>query len=46
MVKDHRTGIETGNVQSVMDGQLDRFIEGFLLKKGGFNNGKSDPVSK
>lgn len=30
MVKDHRTGIETGNVQSVMDGALDEFIYGYL----------------
>ena len=26
MVKDHRTGEETGNVQSVMDGNLDAFM--------------------
>ncbi len=30
MVKDHRTSVETGNVQSVMDGDLDRFVEGYL----------------
>ena len=30
MVKDHRTGLETGNVQAVLDGSLDTFIEGFL----------------
>lgn len=30
MVKDHRTNVETGNVQAVMDGDLDRFIEAFL----------------
>ena len=30
MVKDHRTDIETSNVQAVMDGDLDQFIEGFL----------------
>ena len=33
MVKDHRTGFEIGNVQSVMDGGLDGFIKAFLLKK-------------
>lgn len=34
MVKDHRTEIETGDVDAVMDGELDQFIEGFLkLKK-------------
>lgn len=30
MIKDHRTGVETGNVQAVMDGRLDDFLEGFL----------------
>ena len=30
MVKDHRTGVEVGNIQSVMDGDLDVFIEAFL----------------
>ena len=28
MVKDLRTGVETGNTQSVLDGDLDRFLEG------------------
>jgi peptide chain release factor 2 len=31
MVKDHRTGAETGNVPSVLDGNIDFFIEGYLL---------------
>lgn len=30
MVKDHRTEAETGNVQAVMDGELDLFIEAYL----------------
>ena len=30
MVKDHRTGVETGNVDSVMDGKIDVFINGYL----------------
>lgn len=30
MVKDHRTGVETGNIQGVMDGDLDSFIQGYL----------------
>ncbi len=30
MVKDHRTGTEVGNVASVMDGEIDRFIESYL----------------
>lgn len=33
MVKDHRTNVETGNVQAVMDGNLDQFMEGFLKKE-------------
>ena len=32
MVKDHRTGVEVGNVQGVMDGDLDPFIYGYLRK--------------
>lgn len=30
MVKDHRTGFEIGNVDAVMDGDLDGFIEAYL----------------
>ena len=30
MIKDHRTGVETSNIQAVMDGDLDPFIEGKL----------------
>ena len=30
MVKDHRTGYETGNVNAVMDGDLDGFINAYL----------------
>jgi peptide chain release factor 2 len=30
MVKDHRTDYQTGNVQAVMDGEIDLFIESFL----------------
>ena len=33
MVKDHRTGVETGNVQAVMDGDLDDFVNGYLTSK-------------
>ena len=32
MVKDHRTGEETSDVQGVMDGDLNKFIKAFLLK--------------
>ena len=30
MVKDHRTNVEVGNVDAVMDGDLDDFIFGYL----------------
>lgn len=30
MVKDHRTGYETGNAQAVLDGRLDDFMEAYL----------------
>jgi peptide chain release factor 2 len=30
MVKDHRTNYETGNVQAVLDGRLDEFMEAYL----------------
>jgi peptide chain release factor 2 len=33
LVKDHRSNVEVGNVNAVMDGDLDPFIEGFLKLK-------------
>lgn len=33
LVKDLRTGYETGNIQAVMDGDIDQFIESFLKYK-------------
>ncbi len=35
MVKDLRTGYETGNVQAVLDGDLNGFIRSYLLEFGG-----------
>ncbi len=42
LVKDHRTNVETSNVQAVMDGDLDPFIEAFLMKKGGASSRTAD----
>ena len=44
MVKDHRTGYETGNVNAVMDGDLDGFIHAYLkaLSQGTLGNYGTD----
>lgn len=34
MIKDHRTGFETGNVEPVLDGALGEFIRSYLLHAG------------
>jgi peptide chain release factor 2 len=34
MVKDHRTGVETGDTDAVMDGDIDRFINAYLSQEG------------
>jgi peptide chain release factor 2 len=34
LVKDHRTGVEMGNVEAVMDGEIDPFIKAYLLGGG------------
>ena len=34
LVKDHRTNYEEGNIQSVMDGEIDNFIKSYLNKEG------------
>ncbi len=39
MVKDHRTGYQTGNITAVMDGDLDRFIEMYLRWEAGMIGG-------
>jgi peptide chain release factor 2 len=35
LVKDLRTGYETGNAQAVLDGELDEFIKSYLMEFGG-----------
>jgi hypothetical protein len=42
MVKDHRTGVETGNVQAVLDGDLDQFIAAELRRRAAARSGGSD----
>ena len=35
MVKDHRTGVEVGNAQGVLEGDLDEFVRAELLRRAG-----------
>jgi peptide chain release factor 2 len=35
LIKDHRTGFETGNIDPVLDGALDGFIEAYLQMRSG-----------
>ncbi len=39
MVKDHRTNVEIGNAQGVLDGDLDEFVRAELLRRAGAANG-------
>jgi peptide chain release factor 2 len=39
MVKDHRTGVEVGDAQRVLDGDLDAFVRAELLRRAGMGNG-------
>ncbi|MCX7958957.1 MAG: peptide chain release factor 2 [Deltaproteobacteria bacterium] len=38
LVKDHRTGYETGNADAVLDGNIDEFIKQYLLMSAKENN--------
>ncbi len=42
MVKDHRTGVEAGNAQGVLDGDLDEFVRAELLRRSGGGGGSTD----
>ncbi|HSE92629.1 MAG TPA: peptide chain release factor 2 [Methylomirabilota bacterium] len=35
LVKDHRTGVEVGNVEGVMDGDIDAFVKAYLMQGRG-----------
>jgi peptide chain release factor 2 len=39
MVKDHRTAVETGNVQAVLDGDLDQFVAAELRRRAALRSG-------
>jgi peptide chain release factor 2 len=43
MVKDLRTGVEIGNTDAVLDGDIDDFIRAYLMKSSG---GGSDATSR
>jgi peptide chain release factor 2 len=43
MVKDLRTGVEKGNAQGVLDGDLDTFLEASLAQ-GARSGSSTDPV--
>jgi peptide chain release factor 2 len=45
MIKDHRTGYETGNVEPVLDGDLSEFIKSYLLYSSEKKRGEADSVS-
>jgi peptide chain release factor 2 len=40
LVKDHRTGMESGNVSAVMDGEIEQFIEAYLMGRKTAADGK------
>lgn len=46
LVKDHRTGVSTGNVQAVMDGDLDEFIKAYLMGKRNNKKGGADVMEE
>jgi len=44
MIKDHRTGVERGDIQTVMDGDLDEYITAFLRSKPSADSGSARPA--
>jgi peptide chain release factor 2 len=46
MVKDHRTKMEVGTPDRVLDGDLDPFIKTFLMKKASGTLGAAAPADE
>jgi len=46
LVKDHRTGVEVGDVQRVMDGDIEPFLTGYLRWRAGKGGGDDDATTK
>ncbi len=46
LVKDHRTGVEVGNIISVMDGEIDLFLEAFLRYNANLQTGTTTKGDK
>ena len=46
LIKDHRTKVERGDVDRVMNGDLDPFIRSYLLYRRDNESGSSAGVSK
>ena len=46
MIKDHRTDYEVGNVQPVMDGELDGFIKAYLMQSKEIENWRHKPACR
>ncbi len=46
LVKDHRTGYETGNIAAVMDGDLDGFINAYLKADSQHTLAEGEPISE
>jgi peptide chain release factor 2 len=38
LVKDHRTNVEIGNADGVLDGDIDQFIQAYLMQAGDDSN--------
>lgn len=46
MIKDHRTSVDTGNVDNVLNGDLEIFIRAYLLKGAGLDTGAKESKGK